>query len=106
MSRSSHRTEILVRVRVERGRSIAKRKPRKMSQTFEHRVADIIMCADVTPRISDGVEESVGSGQTGGDAEEIRGGGGERADGFLVVHEELENGQDPKPEDGLKSAAP
>ena len=100
MSRSGHRTGILTRVRWNVAGQL-RRKEGRISQTFEHGITDIIMGADVTPRISNGIKEPIRGSETGRDAEEIRGGGRERADRILVVHEELENGQDQSTKNGF-----
>ena len=59
------------------------------------------MGADITPRISNCVEESISGGETGGDAKEIRGGGGEAANRIFIVHEELKSRQNQKTNDGF-----
>ena len=70
-------------------RSANKRNGVGSIRTFEHVVANIIMGADVTPRVSNRVKKPVRRGETGRDAEEIRSSGGEITDGFFVIHEEL-----------------
>jgi len=65
-------------------------------RTFKHRVADIVMGADIAPCISNRVKEPVRSGETGRDAEQIRSGGVEATNRVFVIHEELGNRQHQK----------
>ena len=72
------------------------------AQTFEHRVADIVMGADITSRIGNCAKESIRGGETGRDTEKIRGGRAETTNRIFIVHEELEDRQERKTEDEFR----